>query len=68
MSGMQGNQHRPAIRIVLREDLSKELSTLGRRGSRIVPFSRSPKRKSAPPSSLCVASHWSPVESPLERR
>jgi hypothetical protein len=28
MSGMQGNQHRPAIRVILREDLSKELSFL----------------------------------------
>ena len=28
MSGMQGNQHRPAIRVVLREDVSKELSFL----------------------------------------
>jgi hypothetical protein len=28
VSGMQGNQHRPAIRVVLREDLAKELSFL----------------------------------------
>ena len=34
MSGMQGNQHRPAIRVVLREDLSKELSFLAVRGDR----------------------------------
>lgn len=34
MSGMQGNQHRPAIRVVLREDFSKELSFLAVRGDR----------------------------------
>jgi hypothetical protein len=34
MSGMQGNQHRPAIRVVLCEDLSKELSFLAGRGKR----------------------------------
>ena len=31
MSGMQRNQHRPAIRVVLRKDLSKELSFLAPR-------------------------------------
>ena len=34
MSGMQGNQGRPAIRVVLREDVSKELSFLTVRGDR----------------------------------
>jgi hypothetical protein len=34
MSGMQGNQGRPAIRVVLREDASKELSFLTVRGDR----------------------------------
>jgi hypothetical protein len=34
MSGMQGNQGRPTIRVVLREDLSKELSFLTVRGDR----------------------------------
>ena len=34
MSGMQGNQHRPAIRIVLPEDLSKELTFLTVQGDR----------------------------------
>jgi hypothetical protein len=34
MSGMQGNQRRPAIRVVLREDVSKELSFLTVRGGR----------------------------------
>jgi hypothetical protein len=31
---MQGNQDRPAIRVVLREDVSKELSFLAVRGDR----------------------------------
>jgi hypothetical protein len=30
MSGMQGNQRRPAIRVVLREDLPKKLSPFNR--------------------------------------
>ena len=34
MSGMQGNQRRPAIRVVLREDVSKELNFLTVRGDR----------------------------------